>query len=140
MPRVLASLLVFLMTVALVARGVAAPLMHLHTDVPVSSTPITVAHDEPDHADCEEIAIEDGAGAVGGALAHSHASHSKGKSAPVDHGKVCDTNGACCGPLVLSKSPDGVFGLVARPEPSQTAVSAGVKPLDPDRPPSPPIA
>lgn len=138
MRRVLVSLLVFLMTFALVARGVAAPLMHLQPEMP-GPAPAAMSQQDHDHADCGEVAADD-TDAAASAAAHTHAGHAKDKSTPLDHGKVCDSNGACCGPLVLSESCDGVFGLVALPEPSQIAVSAGVKPLNPDRPPSPSIA
>jgi len=135
MRRVLASLLVFVMTFALVVRGVAAPLMHLHPDMPAPTAAVSVqAHD---HADCGEATPSD---AVDDSVAaHMHADPTKDKT-PFDHGKVCDGNGACCGPLVLSDSSDGVFGLVPLPEPLHIAVGAGIKPLDPDRPPSPSIA
>jgi hypothetical protein len=139
MRRVLASLLVFLLTFALVARGVAAPLMHLHPDAPMPA-PAAMSQQDHDHTDCGEVVLDDGAGATDGALAHTHTDHTKDKSAPLDHGKACDANGACCGPLALSESPESVFGLAAIPQPSLIAVSTGVKPLNPDRPPSPPIA
>jgi hypothetical protein len=139
MRRALASLLVFVLTFVLVARGVAAPLMHLHPGVPAPATPVSVSHQAHDHADCAEAqvsrAVDDD-----GAAAHTRAGHTDGKGVPVDHGKACDSNGACCGQLVLSEASDGLYGLVALPEPSQIAASAGVKPLNPDRPPSLPIA
>jgi hypothetical protein len=140
MRRALASLLVFLMTFALVTRGVAAPLMHLHPDMPAPMAPASAAHHAHDHADCDEAEVSDAVDAQDGVAAHTHAGHPKDKSTPVDPSKVCDSNGACCGPLVLSEASDGVFGFVALPEPSRIAAGAGVKPLNPDRPPSPPIA
>ena len=140
MRRALASLLVLVMTFALVARGVAAPLMHLHPDAPVPAAPVSVAHHAHDHADCSEAEISDAADSDGGVAAHTHTGHAKHESAPPDHGKACDSNGACCGPVVLSETYDGPLGLVAPPQPSQLAVSAGVKPHNPDRPPSPSIA
>lgn len=139
MRRVLTSLLVLMMTFALVARGVAAPIMHLHPDVPAPMAPVSVSHHAHDHAECAEDEAGD-AVHDDGAAAHTHAGHTGDKRAPVGHGKVCDSNGACCGPLVLSEASDGLYGLVALPEPSQIAASAGVKPTLPDRPPSPPIA
>lgn len=140
MRRVIASLLVLVMTFALVARGVAAPLMHLNPDAPVPTAPVSVAQHTHDHADCGEPEVSNAADRNDSVAAHTHAGKTKEKGAPLAHGKVCDSNGACCGPLVLSEASDGVFGLMALPEPSQIAGSAGVKPLNPDRPPSPSIA
>ena len=140
MRRALASLLVLVMTFALVARGVAAPLMHLHPDAPVPTAPVNVAHHALGHAECGEAEISDAADSEDTVAAHTHTGHTKDQSKPSDHGKVCDSNGACCGPLVLSETSDGPLGLVALPEPSLISVSAGVKPLNPDRPPSPSIA
>ena len=137
MRRALASLLVLVMTFALVARGVAAPLMHLHPDMPAQSAPVSVAHHE--HADCGEAEVGDAAAHDDRVPAHTHAGHTDDKG-QLDHGKSCDSNGACCGPVVLSESAIGVFGHVALPDPSRLAVSTGVKPTDPGRPPSPSIA
>jgi hypothetical protein len=139
MRKALASLLVLVMTFALVARGVAAPLMHLHPDVPTPMAPVSMSHHAHDHADCTEDEVGDAVG-DDGAAAHTHAGHTNGKGTPFDHGKVCASNGACCGPLVLSEASDGLCGLVALPEASQIAAGAGVKPLNPYRPPSPAIA
>jgi hypothetical protein len=137
MRRALASLLVFVMTFALVARGVAAPLMHLHPDVPGPTAPLSAAQHAHNHADCGEAEVSDAADHDGGIAPHAHRGHAKDKSMPFDHGKVCDSNGSCCGPLVLSEASVGVFGLVAVPEPSLIAIGAGVKPSNPDRPPVP---
>lgn len=139
MRRALASLLVFVMTFALVARGVAAPLMHLHPDVPSPAAPVSVSHQAHDHADCAEAEISDAVD-DDGAAAHTHAGQTNDKGTPLDHGKACDSNGACCGPLVLSEASDGLYGIVGLPEPSRIAASAGVTPLNPVRPPSLPIA
>lgn len=136
MRRALASLVVLVMTFALVSRGVAAPLMHLHPDMPAPAAPVSVSHPGHDHVDCDETEMSDAAATEDRVVAHTHAGHAKDKSPPIKHGKVCDANAACCGPLALSEASDGVFRVEGLLEPWQTALSAGVKPTNPDRPPS----
>lgn len=138
MRRVLASLLVLLMIAALAARGVAAPLAHLHPDGPTPPAPMSASHHE--HADCDGAGMSDAVADEDGGSAHAHAGHAHDAPAPSEHGEVCDDSGACCGVLAPSEASEGTFGLDALPEPSRTAAGAGVKLTDRDRPPNPPIA
>lgn len=144
MRRVLASLLILLMTFPLVARGVAAPLMHMHPDELAQAAHTGAASHAHDHADRGEIETGAGADTQDSVAAHTDAGHSKDNSKdqgqPLQHGKVCDSNGACCGYLALSEASEGLFGLEALPGSWQTLISAGVKPTNPVRPPSPLLA
>jgi hypothetical protein len=132
MRRVLASLFVFLMTFALVARGVAAPLMHLHSE---QAAPIAAsAGHQYDHVDCDELRPDVAAD-------HAHPAHSGGRrhDAPAQS-KGCDTNGACCGPVALMASVAIVVVVQSTPQLYKVAAATGVTPDSPDRPPSPPLA
>jgi hypothetical protein len=135
MRRVLASLLVFLMTFALVVRGVAAPLMHLHPESP-APTLHAAASQEHQYADCHDTE-----GSVGdsASLPHGHDRGDQQKDRST-HGKACDANGACCGYLVIPDAFAVPSGIVAVPEQSLRVIGAGIKPTNPDRPPSPPLA
>jgi len=140
MRRSLASLLVILMTFALVARGVAAPLIHLHQDVPAPAAASSISHHAHADGDCNGTHLSDAADVAGCAGAHTDVGHAKDKNAPIKHNSVCAANGACCGSLALSETFRGALGLDALLEPAQTIVRAGVKPTNPDRPPSPRLA
>jgi hypothetical protein len=143
MRRALASLVVLLMTFALVARTVAAPVIHLHDGAPPKSlflAALEAAQSEHDHSDCFDAAEsvvdpESAAPYAGG-------SHHRGPDSPMKkgHGKVCDNSGACCGPLALTEASSGVFSLTPAPEPPSLGLSTGIKPDSPDRPPSPLLA
>jgi hypothetical protein len=131
MRRVLASLLVLLLTISVVARGVAAPLLHLH---PAQPAPVTAAAaHEHDHVDCELSA----AGETDDAQPSAASEHDQ---AVPKHGKGCDTNGACCGPLALLAAAAIVGAAQAAAQPCHMSVGTGVTPDNPDRPPSLPLA
>lgn len=142
MRRALTSLVVVLMTFALVARTAAAPVIHLHGGDPVkTSVPaaIEAAQFEHDHSNC----FDETASAVDPESASSYAGGSphRGSDSPtMGHGKICDNNGACCGPLALTEASSGVFSLTPAPDPALLGLSIGIKPASPDRPPSPLLA
>jgi hypothetical protein len=125
------------MTLALVTRAIAAPVLHLHDALEPTAPAMTVMQAEAEHADCGH----DMDGAVADQLAAPSATHTHGSDSPMtSHGKACDSNGACCGPLALSDASLQVFASLPVPEPVAFPISAGVRPASPDRPPSPLLA
>ena len=139
--KALASALVILMVLALVTRGVAAPLIHLQSEMPAPAQAASFVHHKHAHADCEggEMDVANAADVEAGP-AVSHGGQAKHGHQPLKHSKVCDANGACCGALALSDTSEGAPGFDSSPDPARNIVSAGVKPTNPDRPPSPPLA
>lgn len=135
--RVVTALLVALMTLALVTRAIAAPVLHLHDALEPTAPAAIVAQSEAEHVDC----AHDMDGPAADQQAAPVATHSHGTDSPMtSHGKACDSNGACCGPLALSDASVQVFASLPVPEPAALLLSAGVRPASPDRPPSPPLA
>jgi hypothetical protein len=137
MRRTLASLVVVLMTLALVTRAIAAPLLHLHEALEPTVPAAIVAQSEAEHADC----AQDMDGAAADQQAAPAITHSHGADSPMtSHAKACDSNGACCGPLALNDASVPVLTSLPAPEPVALPLSAGVRPASPDRPPSPLLA
>jgi hypothetical protein len=135
--RVVSALIVALMTLALVTRAIAAPVLHLHDALEPTASTMTVAHAEAEHDDC----VHDMDSTAADQQAAPSAKHSHGADSPLlSHGKACDNNGACCGPLALSDTSLQVFASLPVPEPASLLLSAGVRPASPDRPPSPLLA
>jgi hypothetical protein len=98
---------------------------------------MTAAHAEAGQGGCAhdmDSAAADHEAAPG--VQHSHGADSPMKS----HGKACDSNGACCGPLALSDASAPIFAPLPVPEPVALPLSAGVRPASADRPPSPLLA
>lgn len=135
--RAISALVIALMTLALVTRAIAAPVIHLHDALEPTAPAMTVAQPEADPAD----RAHDMNGAVADQQAAPVVTHSHGADSPMtSHGKACDSNGACCGPLALNDASVQVFASLPVPEPVALLLSAGVRPASPDRPPSPLLA
>jgi hypothetical protein len=137
MRRILTSGLAALITLAFLTRAMAAPVLHLHDALDMATFAPVAESAAHAHEGCEsEMTSADAASEAQQGGAHSHGSGSPAKS----QAKVCDTNGACCGPLATS-DPAGM-PLVFAPKPISTVIpiSGGVEPESPHRPPSPVLA
>lgn len=140
MQRGLASLIVILMTFALVARGMAAPMIHMDVHgVPVQAAPVAVMHGAHAASDADRTEIDGAPHMIAGATAHSHDAHGQhDPGAPAKKSsKICDENGACCGSLAMSEPfLAGMVALPASLEPRRVAAAIGVEPVCPNRPPN----
>jgi hypothetical protein len=134
--RRLATLVIVLMTLALVTRALAAPVIHLH-DAMVPALPAAIAAAQSEKDDC----VHDADSAMSAASMTHSADHSHAPDSPITtHGKACDTNGACCGPLALNETALVGGAASPTPEPARLLMSDGIAPESPHRPPSPLLA
>jgi hypothetical protein len=130
------TLVVFVMTWALMARAIAAPVLHLH-EATAPAMPSVIAALDAGLDDC----AHDGDSAMSAAPMSQSTGHSHAPDSPISsHGKACDTNGACCGPLALSETARVVGAPSPVPAPARLVLSTGIAPESPHRPPSPQLA